>query len=1183
MKKLNVLFTAAALLFVLGCKNNAAPAKVENTDGSYIQVSIDNSKVTDSSRTAISAVPENVSYVVTASSTTDSETVSASSPIEQGSLVYNLQVTPGKTYKVEVTGYKNQSEVYKGSGSLSVPVSGKYGITVTVEYLTEGTGSVNLKFDVSDTSVYEIEKLVISGTGLPELDKEWEADNGTITVSASAVACGDYEVVLSFCNSSDVIVVEIPERISVRKNLSSSVWVKAGNQIYLKEVEGKQLFVLTDSLIKSIIESTVYVNAEGGSYTGGVIKTASDANAGTWAEPLLTLQEAVNRILAINDGVSEYTIYFSGTDKCKVNGNLTSFEDFSFINISSNKSLNLSIIGDNVENCIINADRSESKTGRVLYAFGLGEKFNLTLKNLQITGGYLKNDGENDYTGGGIRYIGRHDASALNNNLKIYNSKIYGNTAESGAGIYCTKNVIIGNNTSIYSNTSELNGGGIYYQNLSLDNGKLIIGETSADAINIYENKAASGGGIYCDNSYLELNKANIYKNEASENGGGLYIYGSSAFVMNDGLIKENKTTVIFANKGYGGGVFIENDKPDSLFDMCGGTIKENTVSGVSGKGVYIGGAKGNCCVSKAASILDEVFLPQNVSLYVKDELSGSAGINVTYTDYNSTKKPVIMRETGVTSLITYALCSKFNILNDGGKYCLEPVSLTEGGLKTAGGVVEKGAKTSSVSYEFVEYTLKADRNKFRQNVENQISFTVEKNGSQLSTAELLSLGASYSMKLFYCGKEIPAVTSSTNSLTLPDWLPEGSYQVWMEVVINSIAFDKTVTIIINNLRNVLELSEPPVRGTFEVSSDEGLLKLSSWSENNHCQFENCTFILTEDITIENVQGWKPLGVKDHTVTNFGFRGTLDGGGHTINIKTPLTFYDEGPAPSGDDNGYYGEFYAGIVNNNYGVIKNIVFYTEEYADTTDNYFNCLARQFSTNCWWGRIGGIAATNYGTIKNCWNRVNIYSPLCKGFGGIAGENYGTIINCVNTGKIKSTNAATNWTRVGGIAGVSWDNEYDAHIINCVNYGIITRNASAVVIVPGAILGYQEEKNETPVASTRTIKNCYYLQNCISYSSTKNADMLVCIPDSIPTGYTNGMGASYKQNGDLSITGCGNFDSSYVITAGTASNSYVSQTLEYGTNLLNALNGYVSAHGGEGLCTWAAEADGRPVLSFE
>ena len=54
-----------------------------------------------------------------------------------------------------------------------------------------------------------------------------------------------------------------------------------------------------------------------------------------------------------------------------------------------NKSLNLKICGFGNEKSKINAGRNVSQTGRVMY---IGENANVTLQNLILTGGYLKND-----------------------------------------------------------------------------------------------------------------------------------------------------------------------------------------------------------------------------------------------------------------------------------------------------------------------------------------------------------------------------------------------------------------------------------------------------------------------------------------------------------------------------------------------------------------------------------------------------------------------------------------------------------------------------------------------------------------------------------------------------------------------------------------------------------------------
>lgn len=99
-----------------------------------------------------------------------------------------------------------------------------------------------------------------------------------------------------------------------------------------------------------------------------------------------------------------------------------------------------------------------------------------------------------------------------------------------------------------------------------------------------------AGGGIYVDdNASVTMNGGEISGNKVAENGGGVYIKDGGTFTMNGGEITENST-------GHsGGGVFVNNgyDGWDhAQFNMNGGTISNNTASGLNANG-GIGGAGG--------------------------------------------------------------------------------------------------------------------------------------------------------------------------------------------------------------------------------------------------------------------------------------------------------------------------------------------------------------------------------------------------------------------------------------------------------------------------------------------------------------------------------------------------------------------------------------------------------------
>jgi putative cofactor-binding repeat protein len=90
----------------------------------------------------------------------------------------------------------------------------------------------------------------------------------------------------------------------------------------------------------------------------------------------------------------------------------------------------------------------------------------------------------------------------------------------------------------------------------------------------------ACGGGIFCKNfGTVIIQNNSIGRNEAAENGGGIYISNNiqkSRTIIHHNIIKENKAS-------HGGALFIHDTNPET--EIIANTIRENTA--VRGAGIY--------------------------------------------------------------------------------------------------------------------------------------------------------------------------------------------------------------------------------------------------------------------------------------------------------------------------------------------------------------------------------------------------------------------------------------------------------------------------------------------------------------------------------------------------------------------------------------------------------------------
>ena len=296
-------------------------------------------------------------------------------------------------------------------------------------------------------------------------------------------------------------------------------------------------------------------------------------------------------------------------------------------------------------------------------------------------------------------------------------------------------------------------------------------------------------------------------------------------------------------------------------------------------------------------------------------------------------------------------------------------------------------------------------------------------------------------------------------------------------------------------------------------------------------------------ISIENdltLNGFKPYDPGNE----IAFKGVFDGKGHTLTIESINK-----------------DKFMVICWKNEGFIQNV---KVNVANQSTVVCGKSGSQYPA----GFSGGICHANHGSIINCWSDVSADVTFTSPIGGICTHNYSAIENCLNTGNITGTYAAGNqageYGVVGGICGAN-----RGTITNCVNYGTISmpttyNESNGLNGIPGAICGGLYD-------NTSSCVNCYWRQNCVvNGSNTNNSNNMV---------YND----SRMRNG--SASGCGYFTdyTNGSLSAGTTETCGGSegQSLQYGTNLLNALNGYVGTEITV-LKRWKADDNHAAVLDF-
>lgn len=182
--------------------------------------------------------------------------------------------------------------------------------------------------------------------------------------------------------------------------------------------------------------------------------------------------------------------------------------------------------------------------GRVVY---VADNISVTLEGLGFTGGNATGLGGGEYhypdgdAGGGL-YV-------FSTTVVLSNSRVFGNSATHGGGIYLRVSVAALTSNIISTNTAGMSGGGVY-----LLGSDVVISENTVSA-----NTASGdvGGGVCSYNGTVTLNGNTVASNTSGSSGGGLYLFDSDSY-LNGNTIVLNATT---GGEGLdwtgGGGVYL--------------------------------------------------------------------------------------------------------------------------------------------------------------------------------------------------------------------------------------------------------------------------------------------------------------------------------------------------------------------------------------------------------------------------------------------------------------------------------------------------------------------------------------------------------------------------------------------------------------------------------------------------
>ncbi len=306
----------------------------------------------------------------------------------------------------------------------------------------------------------------------------------------------------------------------------------------------------------------------------------------------------------------------------------------------------------------------------------------------------------------------------------------------------------------------------------------------------IKANRAGSGGGVIIDGGgtfTMAGDACKITGNSADNWCGGVRIK-TGTFTMSAGEISGNETS----DSAQCAAVTMDNEAGACTFNFTGGTIKENTANGSK---IAPGIRRSNCSggsfnMSGTACVAggNYIYVGTTASdkITVNDNFTGSAAIM--YGSGNDSAGAEILN---FGSTATWAMCNRFSLT------ALSAESAADGISRLY--MIAPGGTTGKIAKAGVAGTITLDGIEYKLGIRQDPASTAKAGTTTITMTLTASGGAevpnpsSATLTLYQNGASLEDITGCTATATdglpsikLPDWLPAGSYQVYVEATIRS-------------------------------------------------------------------------------------------------------------------------------------------------------------------------------------------------------------------------------------------------------------------------------------------------------------------------------------------------------------------------------------------------------------
>ena len=497
-------------------------------------------------------------------------------------------------------------------------------------------GSLNLPINFSDTSVTSVQ-LTLLDSGNHDVTASYldcgtsltlTGGSGTIESVTGGLPAGTYTLLMSFMKGTAQVGART-ESLNVYPAMETKLW-------WTKDGIGAAAAALS---VTQFNQKEFYVRGTGGVFYTTVFPTAAEAqdtNNGSFAYPLKTIQEAVDRIKAAGDTTSQYTIIVDGTVTGAADADYSAQND-AFVNIVCDRMITIKgWSGANID--IIDANKSSAKNARVFY---IDSSKKIILQKITVTGGYLSAAAADATAYGGGLYIAGattevelEDCVIKENCVQTQGGGAYiasgSKLTMNGSGSAINSNRILGKDPgSVSTFDKKACGGGVFVAQSATflmnagtlrENGAVYSSASGAISgcaayvcgtftmkggtidSNAYKIEGASPMIVRCRNIEVAVpGTFNLYGGSITDdmgsssymNGSGVCVYaadycspvssGAATFNMSGGTISGLKSQL-------GGAVYLSAETSYSCeFNMSGGTISGNTATSVGGGGVYVG------------------------------------------------------------------------------------------------------------------------------------------------------------------------------------------------------------------------------------------------------------------------------------------------------------------------------------------------------------------------------------------------------------------------------------------------------------------------------------------------------------------------------------------------------------------------------------------------------------------